>query len=295
MPPPKGKRFVRSRSDYNWMILFFILIWQAGERYFKARSSPTDQLQMQAAFNLLGWENPSGPAAYITFFLLTGTSLAGLTALLWALMTTLRPATPTTHLTSQLKTIGVNLFVVLPAYQCAWEGLVNGGYTKVTMGRLGVLEVLQDVTLWVLVFELAWYMQHRAMHDNKLLWRWGHEYHHQWKRPEHMIGITNFAFDAVVEGWVTMSSSMVPTLFFPINWYVRSVVGLAYMLLAVLVHWDAFPLRYHINHHYLVTKNYGSHVPVFDMLFGTYEGPYLDAAVWDDKWDPARAKKATVE
>ena len=93
-----------------------------------------------------------------------------------------------------------------------------------------------------------------------------------------------------------MSSAFAPVLFFPINWseppqprpfsicpplphfhgmnqhrYVRSVVGLLYMLLAVLVHWDFFPIRYHLNHHYHVTKNYGSHIPIFDWLFDTYQ------------------------
>lgn len=44
-------------------------------------------------------------------------------------------------------------------------------------------------------------------------------YHHGWKRPEHMIGVTNFAFDHIVEVWVTMSSAFAPILFFPINMY----------------------------------------------------------------------------
>ena len=111
------------------------------------------------------------------------------------------------------------------------------------------------------------------MHDNKVLWTWGHQYHHGWKRPEHMIGVTNFAFDHLVEPWVTMSSSFVPTLLFPSHWIAVKVVSFAYMLFAVLVHWDAFHTvsAYHLNHHYLVTKNYGSHIPIFDMIFGTYQ------------------------
>lgn len=78
------------------------------------------------------------------------------------------------------------------------------------------------------------------MHDNKFLWKWGHEYHHTWRKPEHMIGITNFAFDHIVEVWVTISSAALPTLFFPIHWWVMRGIGFVYMLLAVLVHWDGF-------------------------------------------------------
>jgi sterol desaturase/sphingolipid hydroxylase (fatty acid hydroxylase superfamily) len=57
---------------------------------------------------------------------------------------------------------------------------------------------------------------------------------------------------------------------FPSNFYVSKAASLMYLVLAVLAHWDGFAMRYHLNHHYLVTKNYGSHVPVFDILFGTY-------------------------
>jgi sterol desaturase/sphingolipid hydroxylase (fatty acid hydroxylase superfamily) len=72
---------------------------------------------------------------------------------------------------------------------------------------------------------------------------------------------------------VTMSSSVYSFFIFPINFTVAKVVSLAYMVFAVLVHWDAFARfdAYHLNHHYSVTKNYGSHFPIFDIFFGTYE------------------------
>ena len=53
---------------------------------------------------------------------------------------------------------------------------------------------------------------------------------------------------------------------------VSKIMGFGYMIFAVLVHWDHFTFsRYHLNHHYLVTKNYGSHWPLFDMFFNTYQ------------------------
>lgn len=69
-----------------------------------------------------------------------------------------------------------------------------------------------------------------------------------------------------------MSSSFLGYVFFPANYYVGKVVSLGYMVLAVFAHWDGFDFsRYHINHHYLVTKNYGSHIPIFDIFFGTFQ------------------------
>jgi sterol desaturase/sphingolipid hydroxylase (fatty acid hydroxylase superfamily) len=231
-------------------------------------SSAEEQTTFLLRMNFTGLQSI---AAILAVYLVASiVCMSSITATTWRLMKWWYPSTPSLHLAAQLKTISVNM-VLLPAYQTLWDYFAVLGYTKQTTGNLSPLLLLRDGCLWVLVFEWAWYFQHRLMHDNKFLWTFGHSYHHTWKKPEHMIGITNFAFDHVVETWVTMSSSLLPVLLFPINFYWAKLLGFAYMIFAMLVHWDAFEFsRYHVNHHYLVTKNYGSHVPIFDMLFGTY-------------------------
>ena len=109
------------------------------------------------------------------------------------------------------------------------------------------------------------------MHDNKFLWRIGHSHHHKHRVPNHLMGFTNFAFDHIVESWVAMSSTFFPMMMFPINYWVSKVAGLIYLVVAVAAHFDGVPFRYHLYHHYLVTKNYCSHIPIFDILFGTYQ------------------------
>ena len=263
--------------------------------------------------------------------------------LTWAMYAYFRWAspvhTPAVHFWTQFKAIGTN-FVLLPIVQVGFDALQEAGYTKATMGNTDLFSAVRDACLWMLCFEWAWYFQHRAMHDNKFLWTLGHSYHHSWRKPEHMIGVTNFAFDHIVEVWVTMSSSFLGYLLFPANFFVGKAVSLFYMVLAVAAHWDGSEMsRYHLNHHYLVrgrvvgarvdgscarectcvvrflrktffetmenklvfigsgcqvfcrlqsslhprhcnfysythsqvTKNYGSHIPMFDMLFGTYQ------------------------
>lgn len=197
-------------------------------------------------------------------------ALSGLTAATWRIIKHFDPNIPTTFFNEQMRAISVNM-PLLAMMETLWGYLTVQRWTKITMhDEWSPLSVLLGVAGWMLIFELTWYTQHRLMHDNKVLWTYGHQYHHSWKRPEHMIGITNFAFDHVVEVWVTMSSSIASSFFFPINFYVKNVIGLGYMIFAVLVHWNKFPFRYHLNHHYKVVKNYGSHIPVFDMFFGTY-------------------------
>lgn len=229
-PRPKKKlNFVRNKADFVWIALMMGVLVVLGEHYFPHRTPESQQVAIYEAFNVGGAFLPVGTsvwhraAPYAVFFLMTGVSLSGLTLMLYFVMQYLRPRTsPQTFefvLSKQLKTIFFNLAVLLPAYQTFWEWLVNSGYTKVTIDRLSPFHIVGDIFLWVLAFELLWYAQHRAMHDSKTLWKFGHEYHHSWRQPEHMIGVTNFAFDALVEGWVTMSSSFLPVLVFPINWY----------------------------------------------------------------------------
>jgi len=238
-----------------------------------------------------GFEDPCGKdvwKVFVAYFFQASISISAVVTTMFFILYALnKEKTYTTTLWRQLPDIVLNCALFLPIVDAVTTYFVYRGWFKIFVseppydaGSFAVLYHLRDMSLWLLVFELSWYMQHRAMHDNKTLWKLGHEYHHQWRKPEHMIGITNFAFDHIVEVWVTMSSSYAPMLFFPIHMWAFRIVGFLYMMLAVLVHWDAFPMRYHLNHHYCVIKNYGSHIPLFDIFFGTYQwGSFFPANI----------------
>ena len=264
--------FMRRRTDYFFLALIAGTLALWGNR-LAPNTSPSDADSIFALINVLHFS--SRLPAFMIYLLIAPLTMATLTSGMWFIMKTVRPETPTTHLAAQLRSVSVNM-VLLGGIQVALDYLATLSFTKQYVDQdfpasLVSLVTVRDCMLWMLGFELAWYTQHRAMHDNKFLWRIGHAYHHSWKKPEHMIGITNFAFDHIVEVFVTMSSSAFPTFIFPIDFRVAKIIGFSYMIIAVLVHWDFFPYRYHLNHHYLVTKNYGSHWPIFDILFGTYQ------------------------
>ena len=221
--------------------------------------------------------NPFGMQGHLkiwsVWILITYSYLFAFALLFWILARRYYPSfTPTTHFYTQAKVVGFN-FLLLSMVQGFWDCVASQfPISKMTVGDLNLYICVRDVVYWAFCFELSWYTQHRLMHDVKFLWVNAHGFHHTWRRPEHMIGITSFAFDHIVEVWATMSSSFFGYLIFPINAFVGKSGSLVYMVLAVLSHWDGFHLsRYHINHHYLVTKNYGSHIPLFDIFFNTYQ------------------------
>lgn len=258
---------VRKKTDYYWLSLFYIILYGIGYWFFPNYTSVADSNTIYDLINFMGFSSPI--LTWIMYFVGAALSISTMTYGIWKLIKMLDPNISTTYLEEQLKAIKINM-ILLSAMQTVFDIGVWCGYTKVTMGNDTVIEIIRDVILWMLMFEITWYTQHRAMHDNKTLWEYGHAYHHGWRSPEHMIGITNFAFDHIVEIWVTMSSANIAQFFFPINFYARLIVSFGYMVLAIFAHWDAFPYKYHLNHHYKVVKNYGSHIPIFDIIFGTY-------------------------
>eukprot|EP00937_MAST-01D_sp_MAST-1D-sp2_P004126 g4126.t1 len=270
---PQSISVKRNTSDYYVIALMYAALGYAGSAW--PRSTAAERAHFYSFFcryqTTFGVEVGEGDelSVYGASYTVTVLALSLANVVLWRLITTVQPGVPRTHLAAQVRAIAGNM-LILPLFQTAWDVLAVAGVTRQTTAHLAPSTIARDVLLWMLVFELTWYVQHRAMHDNYYLWKYGHAYHHTWRKPEHMIGVTNFAFDHVVEPFVTMSSSLVPLLLFPINFYVAKLLSFGYMLLAVFVHWDAFPMRYHLNHHYLVAANFGSHIPIFDMFFGTY-------------------------
>eukprot|EP00386_Alphamonas_edax_P006654 GDKI01021482.1.p1 GENE.GDKI01021482.1~~GDKI01021482.1.p1 ORF type:complete len:326 (-),score=68.70 GDKI01021482.1:24-962(-) len=282
------KSFTRNKTDYFVMALFFAILIALGQIFTPGLSKLEDIPHFKQAYDPLNLENTL-PHPYGTLFSMVlyavqvATALYLLTFGCWAAFRAINAskAPYNEHFYVQRNKILIN-FGILACVSAGQDYLMANGYTKATMGNSSPLEILRDCCLWMLCFELCWYTQHRAMHEVKLLWHYGHSYHHQWRRPQHMLGITNFAFDHVIEVWVTMSSSFFGYVFFPSNFYAGKMVALVYMVFAILAHWDGWGSektgwgRYHINHHYLVTKNYGSHIPIFDIIFGTYQwDPYV--------------------
>eukprot|EP00483_Globobulimina_turgida_P003835 UN03843 len=238
--PPKmsGKNihkkinFSRNRSDYYWIAGFYIVLYVYGQYFYPQKTEPEHAQSIYNIINFIGLSNAK--MVYGMYWMIASLALSGLTAAMWQLIKYFDPNICMKYFNDQMKAISVNMFL-LAAVEVMWTCIIINGYTKITMERMEIYTIIFDPLCWMLGFELTWYTQHRLMHDNKILWTYGHAYHHSWNRKEHMIGITNFAFDHVVEIWVTMSVSFVPVFIFPINFYRKTVVSFIYMLVAILV------------------------------------------------------------
>lgn len=96
----------------------------------------------------------------------------------------------------------------------------------------------RDILLWVIAYELAYYSQHRVMHD---------------------IGAT--LHETYCKFWLTFTSMYVPLVFFPIKIWTFRFTSLLYVFFQVFKHYDLC----------ISTRYYGCHLPVWDVVFGTYQ------------------------
>lgn len=185
----------RHKTDYVWLAGFFVLAYGLGQLLQPGRSEPSDLAALRGYMDVLGVENPV--LVQVVFFGITAVGMSGMTLMLWLVIRAVQPDLPLQNVRAQLKTIAPNLLFVLPLYQSVLNYCMTElAITKVTLSRTAPLQVILDMALWMFVFELMWYTQHRAMHDNYYLWKYGHEYHHGWRRK-----VCSFGAIVWVEIW----------------------------------------------------------------------------------------------
>jgi sterol desaturase/sphingolipid hydroxylase (fatty acid hydroxylase superfamily) len=258
--------------DYVWISTFYIfLISISGFFFTTTTKEDCDKiLYITNSFNI-SLENKY--LIYLTYYFTNIIVLKFVVCAIWNIIKYVnykyKIDTSVEIINKQIKPVNINI-ILLSLVETLWLYFILNGYTKVTIGNNNIYKFCSETTLWMLCFELTWYVQHRLMHENYFLWRYGHAYHHTWNKSKYLIGITNFARDHFVEVIITMISSFVPILLFPINYYNKIFISLVYLILSFLVHWDLFPYKYHSVHHFNKNYNYGTHIPIFDIFFNTY-------------------------
>ena len=132
-----------------------------------------------------------------------------------------------------------------------------------------------------LLLELGVYVWHRTMHNVQPLWRFFHQMHHSAERVDIWGALYFHPLDMI--GWSLLGSLML-VLGFGITAEAAILVSLAATFCGLFQHanirtprWLGYlitrPESHSLHHERGVhARNYGD-LPVFDMLFGTFENP----------------------
>ena len=132
-----------------------------------------------------------------------------------------------------------------------------------------------------LALELGVYVWHRTMHNTTLLWRWMHQLHHSAERVDIWGAFYFHPFDML--GWALLGSLCL-VLGFGISAEAAIFINVAATFCSMFQHanirtprWLGYlitrPESHSLHHERGVhARNYGD-IPIFDMLFGTFENP----------------------
>lgn len=146
---------------------------------------------------------------------------------------------------------------------------------------LSSLDTITGATVGLLVYELALYIWHRAMHSSDFLWRTFHQMHHS---AERMDTYGAFFFSPMDMIGFTLLGSACFALLIGLSPQAITVVLLVTNFLAIFQHanirtpaWVGYivqrPESHTIHHGQGIHKHNYSDLPIFDILFGTFDNP----------------------
>lgn len=162
----------------------------------------------------------------------------------------------------------------------AWIAFVD------PIGSFGLFD-LSDETIWFqvsanwLLSTFVFYWWHRVRHDSDLLWRWTHQLHHSPQRIETITTFYKHPLEVIADTLLNLSLSFI----------VLGVSTEAFVMHAACVACSQFfvhmnvatprsiglfvqrPEMHRIHHEAGVHRNNYSDLPLWDMLFGTFENP----------------------
>jgi sterol desaturase/sphingolipid hydroxylase (fatty acid hydroxylase superfamily) len=144
------------------------------------------------------------------------------------------------------------------------------------LSRLGLWAALPTVVLTTFFT----YWSHRLQHKYDLLWRLGHQLHHAVARVDIGSAMIFHPIDVFVQFvWATLAATLLG-----VNAEAAGLAGVLGFAIALYQHWNVATPRWvgyivqrpeaHVLHHEfnVHSRNFGD-MPVWDMLFGTYDNP----------------------
>jgi len=146
---------------------------------------------------------------------------------------------------------------------------------------LAGLGIGTEALIGLLVYELCGYVYHRSMHASNMLWRGLHQMHHSAERVDTFGAFWFHPTDMI--GW-TLVSSIALTVVAGLSAEATTIVLLTVTLLSIFQHanirtprWLGYFVQRPESHSWHHARgrhrdNYAD-VPLFDILFGTFDNP----------------------
>ena len=166
----------------------------------------------------------------------------------------------------------------------AW--LVSNGYLTIDTSPAAWYVVAFEFALYFFVFDLWFYVAHRLMHIEPI-YRWTHKIHHRSMLPNPLSSTSMHPIEGVIEGLI------IPLFLaaFTVHQTTMMFIIPFATLMGLYVHcgyevmpkwwyktwaskWFITPM-FHDQHHLYVTCNYGGYTTIWDFVFGTVRGRFL--------------------
>lgn len=151
----------------------------------------------------------------------------------------------------------------------AWRGVLSGS------------PLWLQVTGAYLLITLVYYFWHRIRHESRFFWRLCHQLHHSPRRMEVLMALYKHPVE------ITLNSLLTSVLVYPIAGCSPAAAAMVTLITAVaefFYHWNIRtprwlgrivqrPESHRVHHQRLHHTNNFADLPVWDMLFGTYQNP----------------------
>ena len=169
-------------------------------------------------------------------------------------------------------------------------------FPQLALWHAGGIGFLPDALLGYVAITFIYYWWHRARHEIPFLWRWLHQIHHSASRIEVLTSFYKHPVEILING---MLSPAILYLLLGLN---AESAALAFLLTGVaelFYHWNVRtphwlgyliqrPESHCVHHQRGRHRNNYSDLPLWDMLFGTFENPRAQPGACGFGPDPER-------
>ena len=157
----------------------------------------------------------------------------------------------------------------------------NSWFPQLALWHAGGFGFLPDALLGYVAITFIYYWWHRARHEIPFLWRWVHQIHHSASRLEVLTSFYKHPVEILINGMLS------PAILYVLLGLNAESAGLAFLLTGVaelFYHWNVRtphwlgyliqrPESHCVHHQRGRHRNNYSDLPLWDMLFGTFENP----------------------